>query len=83
VRSSAAAEKEGIAGYELLLNYNGVPIQAIARSSSEIKKSEPVQLVSVNAAEYKQNPCRGFVIQRGASWALTSHGKDFIDLLTY
>src|SRR5687768_18441453 len=45
-RRNPVAEREGVAGYELALNYNGVPFQLIPRASSEIKKSDRFQLRS-------------------------------------
>ena len=36
------AEKEGIAGYEMALNYNGVPFALLPRAASEIKDRKSV-----------------------------------------
>lgn len=83
VRQSPAAEKEGIAGYELALNFNGVPVQATARAASEIKGKAKFQLVSVNEAEQKKNPARKLVTKKGGSWELASAGLQLLELLTY
>lgn len=77
------AEKEGIAGYEVALNFNGIPIQLIPRAASEIKGKAKVQVLSVNEAEHQKNPCRHLVSNRGGRWELTRHGLELIDLLTY
>ena len=83
VRPSPRAEQEGIAGYEIALNYNGVPFELIPRAASEIKGKARLQLLSVSEAEYHRNPGRRLVAKRGARWELTSHGRNLLDLLTY
>ena len=82
VRNSLA-EKEGVAGYEISLNYNGVPYRLIPRAASEIKNKARFQLLSVNEAEYRKNPCRRLVIKRGHRWALARNGNNLLELLTY
>jgi peptidoglycan LD-endopeptidase LytH len=83
VRPNAAAQKDGIAGYEMALNFNGVPFELIPRTASEIKGKTRFQLLSVNEAEYHMNPARRLVAKRGARWALTSHGMELLGMLTY
>ncbi len=83
VRSNPKAEKEGVAGYEMALNFNAVPFELIPRAASEIKGKAKFQLLSVNEAEQKRNPCRRLVTKRGARWELTSHGLNALELLTY
>lgn len=82
VRPNPTAEKEGIAGYEIALNYNAVPFELIPRAASEIKGKAKYQLLSVNEAEEKKNPCRRLVTQRGSHWELAPHGATALDLLT-
>jgi murein DD-endopeptidase MepM/ murein hydrolase activator NlpD len=83
VRPSARAEKEGVAGYELALNFNGVAFELIPRAASEIKGKTKFQLISVNETEYHKNPARRLVAKRGAHWELTSHGLNLLEMLTY
>lgn len=83
VRSNPVAQKEGIAGYEMALNYNGVPFELIPRAAAEIKSRRKYQLLSVNEAEYRKNPCRRLVAQRGSRWELTTRGLNLLELLTY
>ncbi len=71
------------AGYELVLNYNGLPFQVIPRPAADFKGPAKFQLLSVNAPERQQHPCRRLVVEQGKSWALTSHGQNWLDLLTY
>jgi murein DD-endopeptidase MepM/ murein hydrolase activator NlpD len=82
IRPNPIADKEGVAGYEMALNYNGIPFELIPRAASEIKTKSKYQLLSVNEAEEKQNHCRRYIIQHGARWELTSHGTGQLDLLT-
>lgn len=83
VRANPVAQKEGIAGYELVLNFNGLPCQVIPRAASEMKGTTKYRLVSVNAAEYQKNPCRKLVSNRNGRWELASNGIRLLDLLTY
>lgn len=83
VRANPVAKKEGIAGYELVLNFNGLPCQIIPRAASEFKSKSKYRLLSVNAAEYQKNPCRKLVTNRNGRWELASNGIRLLDLLTY
>ena len=81
VLKNPRAEKEGVAGYEIALNYNGVAFALLPRAASEIKSTTKFQLLSVNAAEYHAHPCRKLVVQRGAHWQLTDKGQRELELL--
>ena len=83
VRRNTTAEKEGVAGYEIALNYNGFPFEFVPRAASEMKSKSKFQLLTVNAAEYQKNPCRRLVTQKGGRWKLTSHGLNLLELLAY
>ena len=83
LRSNPRAQKEGIAGYELALNFNGVAFELIPRAASEIKGKAKFQLLSVNDAEYQKNPGRRLITKKGSRWDLTSHGLNLLELLTY
>lgn len=83
IRSNALARKNGVAGYELVLNFNGLPVQVIPRAESEIKSKSKYSLLSVNEAEYNKNPCRRLVTKRNGRWELASNGTRLLDLLTY
>ena len=81
--SNPVAQKEGIAAYELVLSFNGMPFQIIPRAASELKGSAKYRLVSVNEAEYQNNPCRKLVTKRNNRWELASNGIHLLDLLTH
>ena len=83
VLKNPVAEKAGVAGYEIALNYNGVAFALMPRAASEIKGTAKFQLLSVNAAEQKANPCRKLVVQRGSRWQLTDKGQRELEMLTY
>jgi peptidoglycan LD-endopeptidase LytH len=83
VHSSPRSEKEGVAGYEIALNFNGVPFELIPRAASEITGKAKFQLLSVNEAEYHKNPARRLVAKRGTHWELTTHGMNLLEMLTY
>ena len=77
------AEKEGVSGYELVLNFVGVPYQVIPRAASELQSKSRVCLMSVNTAEQQKNPSAKLVTQRGGRWALSTNGENLISLLTF
>jgi murein DD-endopeptidase MepM/ murein hydrolase activator NlpD len=83
IRRNPVAEKSGVAGYELVLNFNGLPFQLIPRSASEIPRRDQVQLVSVNAQEQSSHHCRKLVTQRNGQWELAHNGSELLDMLTY
>jgi murein DD-endopeptidase MepM/ murein hydrolase activator NlpD len=83
VRPNPVAEKEGIAGYEMALDFNGVAFELIPRAASEIKAKTQFQLLSVNEAEQRRNPARKLVVRKGSHWALGTHGLNLLELLTY
>ncbi len=85
VLKNPRADQEGVAGYEIALNYNGVPFALMPRAASEIKGkgTAKFQLLAVNAAEYRAHPCRRLVVQRGSQWVLTEKGQRELAMITY
>jgi peptidoglycan LD-endopeptidase LytH len=83
VLKNPKAEKEGIAGYEIALNYNGVAFELMPRAASEIKGRAKFQLLSVNEAEERANPCRHLVVKRNGHWELANEAIRELELLTY
>jgi murein DD-endopeptidase MepM/ murein hydrolase activator NlpD len=81
VLKNPRADKEGVAGYEVALNYNGVAFALMPRAASEIKGAARFQLLSVNEAEENAHPCRKLVAQRGGRWQLTDRGQRELELL--
>ncbi len=77
------AQKEGVAGYEVVLNYNGVAFALMPRAASEIHGNSRFQLLSVNENEEQANPCRHLVVRRAGHWQLTDTGIRELELLTY
>jgi murein DD-endopeptidase MepM/ murein hydrolase activator NlpD len=83
VLRNPVAEKQGVAGYEIALNYNGVAFALMPRAESEIKSRAKFQLLAVNEAVERANPCRKLVVQRGGRWQLGDAGIRELELLTY
>jgi murein DD-endopeptidase MepM/ murein hydrolase activator NlpD len=83
VKPNPLADREGIAGYELALNFNGLPRELIPRAASEIKTKSRFQLLSVDAAERQKNPCRKLVVPKGSRWELANNGLHLLELLAY
>lgn len=83
VKTQPGTAQEAIAGYEIALNFNGVPTELIPRLASELKGKSRYHLLSVNETEHKKNPCRKLVSQRNGRWELTAQGQRLLELLTY
>lgn len=83
VTRNPVAEKEGVAGYEIALDFNGVAFELTPRAASEIKGKGKFILLSVNEAEEKKNPARRMVVKKGNHWELSNHGLNLLEMLTY
>ncbi len=83
ILKNPVAEKEGVAGYEIAFNYNGLAFALMPRAASEIKSKAKIQLLSVNEAEARANPCRHLVVKRGNHWQLAYEGLREVELLIY
>jgi peptidoglycan LD-endopeptidase LytH len=83
VLPNPVAQHEGVAGYEVALNYNGVAFALMPRAESEIKSPAKYQLLEVNEADEAANPCRHLVVKRDGRWQLGNEGLRELELLTY
>jgi hypothetical protein len=83
VERNPRAEREGTAGYELALNYAGIPCRIIPRAPSEISGKKHGAVLSVNDAERQTHRCRSLVVRSGNGWGLGRSGEQLLDLLTY
>lgn len=83
VQKNPVAEKQGIAGYELTLNYTGVPFAIVPRAESELKSKSKIYLLSVNEPIQRANPCGKIVVKRGGRWQFTENGRQDLELLVY
>jgi len=83
IRRNPVADREGFAGFEVALNFNGVPFLLIPRSASELRGKSDLQLLSVNANEAATRGCRHLVQKTAAGWELTAKGRKLFSLLTY
>jgi peptidoglycan LD-endopeptidase LytH len=82
IKQGVLAKGEQAAGYEIALDFNGLPFELVPRTAAQFKSSAKYQLVSVNEAEYTKNPCRRLVTRQGAHWELGNYGLNLLDLLT-
>jgi murein DD-endopeptidase MepM/ murein hydrolase activator NlpD len=82
-KRNPVAEQEGVAGYELALNFAGVPCEVIPRAASEIKSPSRYQLLSVSEAEQQKHPCRRLVTKKSGRWQLAPHGEELLTLLAW
>ena len=79
----AGAGRGNIVGYEVALDFNGLPFEWIPRTAAEVKGAARYQLISVNDAEEAHNPCRHLVTRFGRNWQLSGNGINLLDLLTF
>lgn len=83
IEPNPKARAEGVAGYEIALNYHGLPFRLTPRAASEMSGSSRFQLLSVNEAEQRARPCGKLVVRRSGRWQLTASGERLLRLLTY
>jgi len=76
------AARGGVAGYEISLNYHGLPFKLVPLAASELKSKARIHLLDVNAAEQQARPCGKLVSKTGGKWRLTSTGERMLSLLT-
>lgn len=81
VEGNPTGPTRAVAGYELVLNYAGLPIRVIPRTEPEIRSKARLQLLSVNADEAARHGCRKLVARRGSRWELAYNGTQLLDLL--
>jgi hypothetical protein len=83
VLNNPAAQQEGIAGYELLIDFTGLPFQIIPRPESQLPSKARIALLSVNEPEQAANPCRHLVVKKDGRWELSRQGQELVDLLVF
>ena len=83
LRPNPVANREGTAGFEVAINYAGVPYQITPRAASELPPQGKLRLLSVNGEEYKRHPCRRLIRFQGKRWELTAAGTDLLELLAF
>lgn len=83
MRRNPQAEKEGVAGYEIAFTYNGLPFELVPRAASETRHLGEVALVSVNAAEFRRQPCRKLVEEKGGQFALSVAGQKYLQMIVF
>jgi murein DD-endopeptidase MepM/ murein hydrolase activator NlpD len=82
VRPAALPKGEPVAGYEIALDFNGLPFELIPRGAAEMKGPAKYRLLSVNEAEAAKNPCRRLVTRESGRWELANNGRSLLELLT-
>jgi murein DD-endopeptidase MepM/ murein hydrolase activator NlpD len=82
IKPGSLNKGDQVAGYEVALDFNGLPFELIPRTAAQIKGPAKFQLLSVNEAEYTKNPCRRLVTREGSHWSLAGNGLNLLDLLT-
>jgi hypothetical protein len=83
IKRNPVAEKEGVAGYEIALDFNGAPTELIPRAASEMKGAAKIRLLSINHEERKRHACSHLVTQRKGAWQLSVAGENRVQLLVY
>jgi len=82
VKHNAASASGRVAGYEVALDFNGLPFELVPLAASELKGRGQYELLSVNDAEETKNPGRRLVKRHGSGWELAPAGMSLLELLT-
>lgn len=84
IRRNFATDTEGVAGYEIALDFNGVPFELLPKTRRELGDwPGKTRIISVNEEEHDKNSARHLISRQGSRWDLTSRGQELLDLLTY
>lgn len=83
VEANPVAAREGTAGWELSLGFNGLPLRAVPRATSEITGTDRTRVLFVNASVQENYPCGKLLVKRGQLWTLTAKGNRLLDVLAY
>lgn len=83
IKSNPIATKEGVAGYEVALDFNGGPIELIPRAASEMKSTAKIRLLKINEAELAEHHCCRLVTTRKGVRQLGNAGEQRVSLLTF
>jgi peptidoglycan LD-endopeptidase LytH len=83
VQPAPDVPSEAVAGYELHLDYTGIPVRVFPRTEAQLTSSQRYTLLEVNEELYRQNPCRRIVVRKGNRFEIGSAGTQFLDLLTF
>ncbi len=83
IARNPVADREGIAGYELTLNFMGIPCRLTPRAPSELPHPARVAILHVNPNTHQAHPCRRLLVQRQNRWELTAAGEQLLDLLLF
>ena len=73
----------GIVGYEVSLDSNGVPVRCAPRDATAFSVNEPIKLLNVDAEIYKLAPCRKLVFKKSQHWKITTKGIEHLKMLAY
>jgi len=74
---------DGLAGYEVSLDSNGVPVRCVPRDAGAFSDNKPIKLLNVDTEAYKQAPCRKLVFKKGQQWVITAKGLEHLKLLAH
>lgn len=83
IDANPAAERDGVAGYEIYLTFNGLPCRLVPRSASELGKTQRTRLLSVNEPRLREAPCGKLLFKRGQLWTLTGRGEELLSLVMW
>lgn len=82
VQRNPAAEKGGVAGYEVHMAFNGAPLRIIPRTGAEVPGNARMLLLGVNEAELRSHPCCRLVVRHGTRWTPLPALEDLVAVAT-
>jgi peptidoglycan LD-endopeptidase LytH len=81
VDRNPVAEREGVAGWEVTVTFNGTPVRLTPRAESELKSKSKFSVAWVNEPLLAKCPCGKLLKKAGSSWQLTRTGELLFDKL--
>jgi murein DD-endopeptidase MepM/ murein hydrolase activator NlpD len=82
VQPNPATSKEGIAGWEIEMAFNGAPLRLTPRTPREVPGSDSFRILAVNESQRAANPCSRLVIRRGQAWTALPALQNLLSMAT-
>ena len=82
-RGLVTASDNTVAGYQLSLDPNGLPVNCTPLSATAFSDNKPIKLLAVDDEVYREAPCRRLVFKKSQRWVLTAKALTHIKLLSH
>jgi len=83
IQRNPAAEKDGVAGWDIALAFNGAPLRLVPRSAREIPGTDKIRVLAVNEVELRSHACSKLVVRRGQTWTMLPALDDILAIASF